>query len=62
MAKTFSKQVSKLILQPIFTKGRQKYRGHRSSLDENMEANFFLTDINKINNSFSKTESNINYL
>lgn len=62
MAKTFSKQVSKLILQPIFTKGRQKYRGHRSSLDENREANFFLIDINKINNSLSKSESDIDLL
>ena len=59
MAKTFSKQVSKLILQPIFTKGRQKYRGHRSSLDENREANFFLIDINKINNELKKEDEQI---
>jgi hypothetical protein len=62
MAKTFSKKINKLLLQPVFTKNRQKYRGHRSSVDENREANFFLIDINKINNFLSKSESDINLL
>lgn len=62
MAKTFSKKINKVLLQPFFIRSRQRYRGHRSSLDENREANFFLIDINKINNSLSKSESDINLL
>lgn len=48
MQKTFSIRAQRLV-QPFFGRFRQRYRGHRVSLDENREANFFLLDINVIN-------------
>lgn len=47
MQKTFSIRAQRLV-QPFFNRFRQRYRGHRTSLDENREANFFLLDINII--------------
>jgi hypothetical protein len=47
------------LFQPFFNRFRQIYRGYRSSIAENRELNFFLIDINKINNSLSDIEETI---
>lgn len=59
MPLTYSSKAKNKIMQPFFGRFRQTYRGPRSSIVENRESNFFIIDINKINNSLSKTETNI---
>jgi t-SNARE complex subunit (syntaxin) len=57
---TYLSKAKDTVMQPFFGRFRQTYRGARNSTVENRESNFFIIDINKINNSLTKTESNIN--
>jgi len=59
MPLTYVSKAKQTLLQPIFKKFRQTYRGHRSSVVENRELNFFHIDINKLNSSLLKSESSI---
>ena len=51
MAKTYfdESQKNKLV-EPMFSRDRQKYRGNRSSLRDNLEINSLLVDLNRLNN------------
>ena len=59
MPLTYVSKAKQTLLQPIFKKFRQTYRGHRNSVVENRELNFFHIDINKLNSLLSKSESKI---
>lgn len=59
MPLTYVSKAKQTLLQPIFRKFRQNYRGHRNSVVENRELNFFHIDINKLNSLLSKSESSI---
>lgn len=56
---TYVSKAKKTLMQPIFKRFRQIYRGHRSSIVENRELNFFHIDVNKLNNSLLKSETAI---
>lgn len=57
---TYLSKAKDTVLQPFFGRFRQTYRGARNSVVENRESNFFIIDINKINNSLTETELKIN--
>jgi len=59
MPMTYASNAKNKLFQPFFNRFRQIYRGHRSSIAENRELNFFLIDVNKINNSLSDIEETI---
>lgn len=59
MPMTYASNAKNKLLQPFFNRFRQIYRGYRSSIAENRELNFFLIDVNKINNSLSDIEETI---
>jgi hypothetical protein len=49
MGITFSKRSNrKRVVEPIFVKNRQKYRGYRSSVSENNEMNSLIVDLERI--------------
>ena len=48
---TYTKQShTKRLIEPLFSRFRQKYRGTRNSKKENLEINSLLADFNRINN------------
>jgi hypothetical protein len=59
MPMTYASKAKDKLFQPFFNRFRQIYRGYRSSIAENRELNFFLIDVNKINNSLSDIEKTI---
>jgi hypothetical protein len=59
MPMTYASKAKDKLFQPFFNRFRQIYRGYRSSIAENRELNFFLIDVNKINNSLSDMEKTI---
>ena len=59
MPLTYTSKAKQTLLQPIFKKFRQTYRGYRSSVVENRELNFFHIDVNKLNSLFTESESKI---
>jgi hypothetical protein len=59
MPMTYASNAKNKLFQPFFNRFRQIYRGYRSSIAENRELNFFLIDVNKINNSLSDIEKTI---
>lgn len=59
MPMTYVSNAKNKLFQPFFNRFRQIYRGYRSSIAENRELNFFLIDVNKINNSLSDIEETI---
>ena len=59
MPMTYASNAKNKLFQPFFNRFRQIYRGYRSSIAENRELNFFLIDVNKINNSLSDIEETI---
>jgi hypothetical protein len=59
MPTTYASKAKNKLFQPFFNRFRQTYRGYRNSIAENRELNFFLIDVNKINNSLSDTETAI---
>jgi hypothetical protein len=59
MAKTYPSKAKYRVVQPFFERFRQRYRGHRNSVDENREMNFFLIDVNKINNTLTSISTSI---
>ena len=51
MSITYTKQShTKRLIEPLFSRFRQKYRGTRNSKKENLEINSLLADFNRINN------------
>lgn len=60
MAKTFIEQNDKNgPLEPIFSRSRKNYRGHRSSSAENLESNSLIVDFNRINLGIKQLEFSI---
>lgn len=60
MAKTFIEQDYKNgPLEPIFSRSRKNYRGHRSSSAENLESNSLIVDFNRINLGINRLEFSI---
>lgn len=59
MPLTYTSKARQTLLQPIFKKFRQTYRGYRNSVVENRELNFFHIDVNKLNSLLTKSESKI---
>ena len=53
---TYTKQShTKRLIEPLFSRFRQKYRGTRNSKKENLEINSLLADFNRINNQLDST-------
>jgi hypothetical protein len=49
MANTFNEKLdSEKVIEPIFSRSRQKYKGNRNSTQENLEINAFIIDVNRI--------------
>jgi len=60
MPKTFSDQSqSKKIIEPMFSRDRQAYRGNRLSGRENLEINSLIVDFNRISNQCLDTENRL---
>lgn len=61
MPKTFidESQLSKLV-EPMFSRLRQKYRGNRYSQEQNLEINSMLVDLHRLNNSCLDIENQLN--
>lgn len=55
---TYTKQShTKRLVEPLFSRFRQKYRGTRNSKKENLEINSLLADFNRINNQLNSISS-----
>jgi len=55
---TYTKQShTKRLIEPLFSKFRQKYRGTRDSKKENLEMNSLIADFNRINNQLNLINS-----
>jgi len=55
---TYTKQsYTKRLVEPLFSRFRQKYRGTRNSKRENLEINSLLADFNRINNQLNSINS-----
>jgi hypothetical protein len=60
MANTFSdKDNSGKIIEPFFSRSRQKFKGERNSGQENLEINALIVDINRINNQALSMEDSL---
>jgi hypothetical protein len=60
MANTFSDQDnSGKIIEPFFSRSRQKFKGERNSGQENLEINALIVDINRINNQALSIEDSL---
>jgi hypothetical protein len=60
MANTFNEnQDSETIIEPVFSRSRQKYKGERSSGQENLEINALLVDLNRIDNQAVSIDSSL---
>ena len=60
MANTFSEENNDgKIVEPVFSRSRQKFKGERSSGQENLEANALLVDINRINNQILNLDNSL---
>jgi len=54
---TYTKQShTKRLVEPLFSRFRQKYRGTRNSKRENLEINSLLADFNRINNQLTSID------
>lgn len=61
MPKTYFDQSEKNnLIEPMFSRNRQTYRGTRSSSKENLEINSLLIDFNRLNNQSSSLEDQLN--
>lgn len=60
MANTFSDQDnSGKIIEPFFSRSRQKFKGERNSGQENLEINALIVDFNRINNQALSIEDSL---
>lgn len=60
MANTFSEENNDgKIVEPVFSRSRQKFKGERSSGQENLEVNALLVDINRINNQILNLDNSL---
>lgn len=58
---TYTKQShTKRLIEPFFSRFRQKYRGTRNSKRENLEMNSLLVDFNRINNNLDLVDTTCN--
>ena len=58
---TYTKQShTKRLIEPFFSRFRQKYRGTRNSKRENLEMNSLIVDFNRINNQLDLIDSTCN--
>jgi len=58
---TYTKQShTKRLIEPFFSRFRQKYRGARNSKRENLEMNSLIVDFNRINNQLDLIDSTCN--
>lgn len=58
---TYTKQShTKRLIEPFFSRFRQKYRGSRNSKRENLEMNSLIVDFNRINNQLDLIDSTCN--
>jgi hypothetical protein len=54
---TYTKQShTKRLIEPFFSRFRQKYRGTRNSKRENLEMNSLIVDFNRINNQLDSID------
>jgi hypothetical protein len=60
MANTFNEKLdSEKIIEPIFSRSRQKYKGNRNSIQENLEINAFIIDVNRIESQATSLDSSL---
>jgi conjugal transfer/entry exclusion protein len=60
MANTFNENLdSEKIIEPIFSRSRQKYKGNRNSIQENLEINAFIIDVNRIESQATSLDSSL---
>lgn len=60
MANTFSEENNDgKIVEPVFSRSRQKFKGERNSGQENLEVNALLVDINRINNQILNLDNSL---
>lgn len=64
MAKTFYNESEYFsnIEEPMFTRCRKKYKGERSSLEENLEINSLIVNFHRIKNSIDALNSSLDTL
>jgi len=56
---TYTSQAKQTLMQPFFRRFRQTYRGHRISVNENRESNFFHIDVSILNSLLLKIDKDI---
>jgi hypothetical protein len=58
---TYTKQShTKRLIEPFFSRFRQKYRGSRNSKRENLEMNSLIVDFNRIDNQLDSIDASCN--
>lgn len=60
MPKTYIDESEKTkVVEPMFSRDRQTYRGNRSSARENLEINSLIVDFNRLSNRCTDTENEL---
>jgi len=59
MAKTFQEKNEYKVAEPMFSRLRQSFRGHRDSAKENLEINAMLVDLHRLQNNVVLIENKI---
>ena len=59
MGKTFQDTDQYKIIEPVFSRSRQSFRGSRSSAVENLEINAILVDLHRLESNVSLIENTI---
>ena len=60
MANTFTEESNDgTIIEPLFSRSRQKFKGERNSGQENLEINALLVDIHRVNNQISDLDTSL---
>lgn len=60
MANTFTEDnTTGKIIEPLFSRSRQKFKGERNSGQENLEINALLVDIHRVNNQITDLDNSL---